>query len=779
VLKNFCYTIILICIGFSIVNGQNKLLKASGIILDYNSKPISYVNIKIQGTSVGTSSNDKGEFEIKNLKPGKYILIVSGVGFETQERTIEVNEENITDLKFFLKQKNVETDPVVVTGTRSEKNLLSSPVRTEVIKESEIKKSAFTRLDQVLYEQPGLALIDEPWGRGVQLQGLDPDYSLVLIDGEPLIGRNAGTLDLSRFMVSSLKQVEIVKGPSSSLYGSEALAGVINLITEMPEFPYQLKLQSFYKTNNTIDIIANLALAKDNLVERYDKLSASFFFDRLSSDGYKFNPASVSLTAPRFSSYTLSPQIKYRFNDSSLLKLGSRIFLQEQKNTRQVIIEENSEQTNDVDNLTDWNNSLSFEHRFTPSIKSEIRLYLARYLTDSKSTIQNNESIHDQSRFDQYLYKGELKNDFILNKKNYLAAGAGYFSESVEADRIYGGKEIASSYYLFVQEEWIPNEIFDFVIGARFDDHSEYASKLSPKFSVLVKPLSFLKIRTSVGGGFKAPTLQQLYLDFTNAQAGYSVYGSSNIQESFSRLEEQGQIQKTLIDPGSIEKIRAENSIGFNLGVEFTPGDFVYASVNLFRNNVRDLIEASPIAVKTNGQSVFTYFNLNKIYTQGFETAVRVNPFKEFSITISYQYLESGDEKVIEQIKNGEISKVGSNGRIRLVRESEYGGLFNRSKHSGTVRADYQNKDWGLAVNMRGVIRGRYGFGDANGNGILDDNSEYVPDYAIWNFTITQQVIEYLDVQFGIENTFDKTNPEFIPSLSGRIIYGGIQFLLH
>lgn len=783
--KNFAYAILLFFSAFTISNAQQKSILA-GTILDEDKNPLPYANIIVEGTSVGTSSNKDGKFEIKNLFEGQYSIIVSLVGYETEKRIINVKDKNI-EMKVILRKINIDLDPIVVTGTYTNKNLLGSPVKTEVIRKSEIKNSAFTRLDQVLFEQSGITVIDEPWGKGIQMQGLDPDYSLVLIDGEPLIGRSAGTINLSRFSVSNLKQIEIVKGPSSSLYGSEALAGVINLITETPKSPYELKFQSFYKTNNTFDLLGNLSLGKYDLFRGDDDLNASLFFDRLSSDGYTFTSNSPSLTAPKFYNYTLSPQIKYRFNDSSFLKLVSRIFFQKQNNTQQITIEnagessaaENFELVNSVDKLIDWNTGLTFEQTFNPSIKSQIRLYLSRYFTDSQTSFQKDGSIYEQSSFDQYLYKGEVKNDIIINDKNYAVAGAGYFLESVKADRIYSGKKNVNSYYLFAQEEWVPNETFDFVIGARFDNHSEYASRLSPKFSALVKPFDFLKIRVSIGSGFKAPTLQQLYLDFTNAQVGYSVFGSSNIQQSFERLQEQGQIQKVFIDPKTIEKIRAENSIGFNFGIEVNPLDFIHASINLFRNNVKDMIEASPIAVKTNGQNVFTYFNLNKIYTQGIETSLTLNPFDELTFSVSYQYLESADENILDQIKKGEISKIGSNGRIRSVQELEYGGLFNRSKHSGTVKIDYQNKEIGLTINLRGIIRGKYGYGDTNGNGILDDDSEYVPGYAVWNFTITQKVINYLDAQFGIENILDKTNPKFIPSLPGRIIYGGIQFSIH
>ena len=764
--KYFCLLLIIVV---SQVNPQTKPA-VTGIITDVNETPIENANIKIQNSFAGTISDKEGKYVIKNLPVGDYTLIVSSVGYKTQSKFVPVSGDKTVQINFILLKENIEIEDVVVTGTRTEKNRNNSPIKTNVISAVQIQRSAFTRLDEILLEQPGLVIVDDH-GKGIQMQGLDPAYTLILVDGEPIIGRTAGTMELSRFSVSNLKQVEIVKGASSSLYGSEALAGVINLITEIPDEPYNLRFQSYYKTNNTIDFIGNAIINQNNI-------GASIFLDRLSSDGYDLFPNSLSLTAPKFSSYTINPKVNYKLGDNSSIKYSGRILFEEQKNDLQLIIDENEFLINGKDKLTDWNNSFSFEHKFDSIFKSEVKFYVSRFFTDSKLTYDENGNIYDQSMFDQYLYKGELKNDILINDENYVVAGAGYFSESVEADRIYSGKKIASSYYLFAQEEWIPNDVFDLVSGVRFDWHSEYASRLSPKFSALVKPFGFLKIRASFGGGFKAPTLQLLYLDFSNPQVGYGVFGSSNIEESFRQLEQEGQIQRILIDPYSLEKIKAESSIAFNLGFDISPWNFINASINFFRNNVKDLIEATPVAVKTNGQNVFTYFNLNKIYTQGFESELTFEPFYELSFSISYQYMEAIDEEVLEQVRNGEISKAGSNGRVRAVQESEYGGLYNRSKHSGTIKINYENAGLGISAGLRGIIRGKYGFGDTNGNGILDDKSEYVPGYAIWNFTISKEIGNYFTLLFGMENFLDKTNPEFIPSLPGRIIYGGIQFSL-
>ena len=126
-------------------------------------------------------------------------------------------------------------ETVVVTGTRSPHLLKDAIIQTDLIRSEEIQQQGATRLSDVIQERVGLSVISDH-GTGVQVQGLDPDYTLVLIDGEPVIGRTAGTLDLTRFSVGNLEQVEIVKGPTSSLYGSEALAGVINLITRKGDF---------------------------------------------------------------------------------------------------------------------------------------------------------------------------------------------------------------------------------------------------------------------------------------------------------------------------------------------------------------------------------------------------------------------------------------------------------------------------------------------------------------------------------------------------------------
>ena len=135
---------------------------------------------------------------------------------------------------------------VTVTTTRSEKSIGDVPVPIQVISKKFIQQTGSQKLIDILQQQTGLVLADNPlgqslqgypnpFGSGIQLQGFDPAYTLILMDGEPLTGRNAGILNLGRIAVGNIQQIEIIKGPATSLYGSDALAGVINIITEKPK----------------------------------------------------------------------------------------------------------------------------------------------------------------------------------------------------------------------------------------------------------------------------------------------------------------------------------------------------------------------------------------------------------------------------------------------------------------------------------------------------------------------------------------------------------------
>ena len=174
----------------------------------------------------------------------------------------------------------VDLPNVVVTATKGAKERRNVPVPTQVITCQDMAAQGARRLSDLLAEQTGLALVYD-LGTGIQVQGLDAAYTL--IDGEPVIGRQGGTLDLERLTLADIERVEIVRGPSSSLYGSEALAGVIKLITRQPEMGFRAHSDIRYQTHDTVDLTASAEV-------KGERFGARFLVNRYSSGGYDLTP---------------------------------------------------------------------------------------------------------------------------------------------------------------------------------------------------------------------------------------------------------------------------------------------------------------------------------------------------------------------------------------------------------------------------------------------------------------------------------------------------------
>lgn len=663
--------------------------------------------------------------------------------------------------------KIVRSSEIVVSATRYEQELENAAIPVSVISKKRIEQQGAMRLNEVLEEQTGLAIMYDH-GTGVQLQGFSPAYTLILIDGEPIVGRTAGTLELTRFTVANIERIEIVKGPSSSLFGSEALGGVINIITKQADEEFKIGLNTRYGSFNTADVNAVLEGG-------IGKLSASLIINRNNSNGYDLTPETESRTTPEFYNYTVNPKLCYKFSDETMLAFSARVLTESQEGISQSA----SRVIDSKQTLLDWNTSANLTHKFSPTLKTSLRLYNTRYENNFTDTYRDNGSLFFSGAFDQRMNKLESQTDWVVSTTNSVTVGAGYIDERVTADRIFGGTRTMNTVYFYAQNEFVPISQFNLTASFRYDRNSDFGAQLSPRIATLIKPTKWLAVRASVGSGFKAPTFQQLYLDFTNAAAGYSVFGSTNVRESISLLEQSGQVQSILLNPNQLEQIRAESSIAFNLGLDFNPIQAVSFKVNIFRNNVRDLIATQPIAVRIGGGSIFTYFNLNRVFTQGVETEISIKPFANWMLSAGYQLVDVKDVQVLEDIKAGKIGRTeGStlNPVFVPIRESEYGGLFGRSRHLLNVKLLYENDALGVSGFVRGVIRSRYGFADLNGNLILDNDAEYAPGYGIWDITVSKKLWAGFGVQAGIDNMFNQTDTRYTPFLAGRIVFVGVRW---
>lgn len=691
----------------------------------------------------------------------KYFLYVFALSFtlrmaHAQKRdTLKKDTANIKQLK-----------EVVVTGTRTPKSLQQVPVLITRITADEIKKKGLVRLNEVLAEQTGMTILDDPHGQGIQIQGFDPAYTMVLIDGLPLIGRNTGILELSRITLNNIDRIEIVKGPTSSLYGSEAMAGVVNIITADAVKGISGGAAARHGTNNTADISLNSAY-------KNDRFYISGFANRYSSGGYTLQPSSGLPTVSPFAGYTFNGKTSYKIDDKTTIKLSIRYYTNDQ-DSRYLV---DNRYATGTGTEKDFNIAPVITHHFTNKLFSTLQLYRSIYKTKSDVRYEDDRSVYDQTYFNQAFNRAELQNDYALKDNLKLTAGAGGQYETVEATR-YTKLQSFTSGYGYFQADWLPVKKLDIIAGGRYDVHSVYQSQLSPKLAASYALSSKFTVLGSVGKGYKAPDFRQLYLNFTNAEVGYSVFGYEEASAGIQRLQQAGQIETILIEPATLKSLNAESSTAFNWGFRYKPTGKLYWTANLFRNNITNLIETAAIAIKTNGQSVFSYFNLNKVYTQGVETDLSYQVFKSLQLAGGFQYLEAYDQEVLHQIAAGKVfTRDPETNLTKVIKRNDYGGLLGRSKYTYNIRISYQENKTGINASVRAIYRGRYGYKDADGNGIINRDDEYTKGYVLVNTSLSKPLMsDAIRVQLTAQNLLNYKDSQVILNLPGRLIYAGIAY---
>ena len=655
-------------------------------------------------------------------------------------------------------------DEVIVTGTKTNRQLSSLPLPAKLISKNEIKEINSSRLKDVLDQQTGVIIVpDFGGGEGIQIQGLDSEYILILIDGLPLIGRQSGTLDLNRIAIANIEQIEVINGSSSSLYGSEALGGVVNIISS--EIKDSLSLDIDYKlaSYNTNDMNLSTGLITK------DGQKFNIFFNYYSSDGYDLDKSDNLNTIDPYNNYT--GFIKYSFSKNNFSFFSSARIFDEKQSFR---INENLFGDN---NTLEWNSNSKIGLKISDNFNLESDIYFTSYNTEEDiSSVDIEEA---ENYFDQFLIKSEVRGIVDLGIRNKLILGIGYIDESLSRNDFFKNNITQSSVNLFTQFEGFASNNTNYIIGARYDNYSNYKSQISPRIAFRTKIFKDVFLKSSIGKGFKAPDFRQLYFNFTNSTLGYSVVGHNVVVDVISELTQSNQIANLIVSLDQFnQKLKPENSLSINLGLNYNPSNQLKFEINLFRNDIDDLIDYRVIANKINGQNVFSYFNLNKVYTQGIESTFNFRPNEKLNFIIGYQFLEAKDKDVKSSINNGEVYARKSSNSPSFILESEnYFGLYNRSKHTFNFKIFFDAKN-DLKLNFRSKYRSKYGLFDSNGNDFLDTYDEFVKSYFDLDIAASKKINKSLIINIGIDNLLDYTDPSNISNLPGRIIYGKFNLKL-
>ena len=610
----------------------------------------------------------------------------------------------------------VELEPVVVTATRTLQHLKDTPVITNLITRAEIEATGAENVGEVLEHTAGIIIHRDGHGDGVQLQGLDSEYVLILVDGEPQVGRIAGKLDMARLAVENVERIEIVKGATASLFGNAALGGVINIITRKATSPFSVQVSQTFEQNNTLDSRGTLELQRD-------KLNALLTLSRNRRSPIDLDTSDLTTTIDGYANVTGSARTEYQLTPATSLLFSGQYFTQDQEG----ISQSGPIAFDRLGDIENFSGSLGIEHEFgdsTPGVHPTLmagKIYATRY--DDESTVINRETtaVDSQNLNIQDLVKGEAQFDTTLWEKHQITFGGEVVLENLQSQRITGGERGILTNALFVQDEFRPILAFALVIGGRLDNHSEFGTHFSPKLSAMYRVTDDLRVRFSYGQGFRAPDFKNLYLDFTNVTSGYRVLGNPSLQP--------------------------ESSHNWNLGAEYQVFDSLLGRIHVYRNDLHNLIEAERIGQSAAGGSKFEYQNISRAFTEGIDVEAVIGSIGGFTSTLGYAYLRGADK--------------------------ETGlALLNRSTHSGTLKLAYLHANSGFQVDLRGRYASLWGFFD-DGDKVLEPE-ELAPSYWVWNLRTSKTLFKIFRASIGCNNIFDFKIPTFY-TFAGRSFYGGLS----
>ncbi len=659
------------------------------------------------------------------------------------------------------------SDTVFVTANKSERQLKNISVPISMISGKSIVQAGNTRLADVLREQNGITMTSG-FGAGVQLQGLNPDYTIILIDGEPLIGRTAGVLDLNRIAVGNIKKIEIVKGPSSSLYGSEAMAGVINIITDKKNtdaFAANIRYGSY----NTKD--GNISITK-----RLNKLHAQTFYNYFSTDGFSVRPNSNNRFITPISRSTFTQNIQYKLTNKTSIDGSIRY---NTENIKSIIAVANNGTTiysNGNENNNDLNGSIVVNHQLNDKVKTRLNTYYTKF--QSKQDLLTISGNPYNDLFQQNFKRLENQTEWKINTSLVSIVGFGIVSENVNSSR-YDNIDSAKTnniQYAFNQWEWNNGKKWVANAGFRYDKNQNFASAFSPKFSLMYKVNTQLRFKLSAGRGFKAPDFRQLYLNFTNAAAGsYSVFGAVEAQKVIGRLMDLGQIGNLFNNYYQLKKLEPEYATGIHLSAEWEPNSNNEIQVQFFRNDINNLIDVQQVGNYISGSQIYSYLNIKNAFTTGFEIETKQKFAKGWTSAIGYQFLITGDKDQIASIKSGTVYTKNDNGTSRLLKLSDYVGLPNTSKHRLQAKLNYENTK-GFYANIRAIYRSKWAVANTNGNEVFDEGDQFGAGYITLNYSMGKPLKKGWAVQAGIDNINNYIDGLNLPNLAGRNFYMTLKY---
>lgn len=601
------------------ISAQSGMI--SGKVTDLDGTPLAGVNIILQNTTYGAASDSIGNFAITKVKPGTYTIIISMLGYER----IELRKQKISSttpfLEVKLKEMPVQSEQVVVSAGKYEQVIFELPVSAAVINSNDIAKKNFITLDQALRYAPGVSMTQDQvsirgssgFSRGVGTR------VLVAFDGIPIYTGDTGEIIWEMIPVTEIDRIEIIKGAASSLYGSTAIGGVVNLIPKRISNKAITYFKGFFggydkpshkewDWSDTYRTYNGATLTHSN---RINKLGFTLSLTRLENLGYRQDDFTK-----RYIGYIRG---SYDFNESSSLSVFANYINQNRGNFVYWKDAEHALQPPDADvgqrvKSNRYIIGANYRHLFTNNFFVNLKTNFnhAKWVDQTSS--------RDSSSTD--LLRNELQTNYNPSGNVLLISGIETINSKVSSN-IFGDPK-AFNLGIYTQAEYKFKFPLTISAGIRYDysklDSTKRKEAISPKFGLNYRISDKTSIRASIGRGFRAPSLAET---FTNTF-----------------------ISGIRINPNPF--LKSETNLTIESGINHTFNKFINADLAVFQNEYYNFIEPG-----INPQNVTIQFNnLTRARIQGLEVNTNINILPEkLVMSLNYVYLWARDIKLDKSLK--------------------------------------------------------------------------------------------------------------------------------
>lgn len=719
-------TALLCCIA-SIAFAQ---LSLRGRVVDENEKPIAGASVWIEYTTIGTSTDLKGEFSLEKIPEGNNLLRISALDYNGARETINRSNDNIL---IRMKHSPLKLNEVVVTGTGTINKLKNSPVAIDVISQRELQNTNIPTFENAMIAlNPSMSFTPNAMGSYMQLNGLSNRYILVLVDGKKLGGDVGGNVDLNRIDMGNIKRIEVLKGAASSLYGSDAIAGVINIITNKPKdlvnFSTETRLSEYGQFTQNANLYLNVG-----------GFSSSTSFQRNQADGWQLNKKEIindeevdtdKQAMLRFYSDVFSQRFGYKATKELSMYVEGSLF--DKKFKRPVSAYGFDMKYVDYSFGAGAKYLLKNNGLITLDWNTDRFEYFKAYLKETKDKNGVTFMPGDEEFVRRQKYNNiNLKGTFNTGKFNKVTVGSEYKVDNLyaPADSIGGSRNVYTLAF-YAQDEINLFGKLNIVPGVRYIYNETFKNRVTPKVSAMYTLHDF-NFRVSYATGFKTPELKQLFMKTEVTSKG-----------------------KTTLSVGN-KDLKPESSNYYSVNAEYIK-DFLSLAVTGYINNLKNKIdtyeiELTPEEIAEGYNKKSSYHNIGRSRIQGVDFTF--NSYLGYNLTLGggYSYVNAKD--------------LDTGKRLQRI-----------SRHTGNVNLNWF-KDFGLFksnFNLNGRLQSRRYY----------DDGDDARAYQLWNFATRHTFKSINGLVFepglGIENIFDFVddkpfNRNYATLSPGRTFYASLK----